>query len=424
MEAARRVRDLIQPDRTIARKAYRLQRTLEAAELLHSTLNIKQLTSIILDIIRSEVPVQRVTAFVVDRKEDVVRSLVAQEVDQDPIVTPIGRGIAGIVAETGQTVDAPDAYAHPKFNARYDGILGFHTTDILALPLRGSKGDVNGVLELLNRRHAFRQEDLEFLQEVSVFIGLALENAALHEEMQHKARLEEEVARSRERLSQMDRLVLVHEVLCTVLNELTAAGNVVTRQTAGIRMDPQVTANLIRHVEFIEAANARSTEAIRNFLNFAQKPGGGRETVDIPELIRDTVALRSAHWAMNSIMVEVSVDDVPSVKGSYVEIQQALIHVIKNAEDAVTSRPDGRRIQIHAATDGRHVRIDVRDNGNGIATEIYERVFEPFFSTKRESGRTGLGLSIAHRVVQEHEGEILFDTDVEQGTVFTMTFPI
>ena len=74
-----------------------------------------------------------------------------------------------------------------------------------------------GVLELLNRRHAFRQEDREFLQEVSVFIGLALENAALHEELRYKTRLEEEVARSRERLLQMDRLVLVNEVLSTVL---------------------------------------------------------------------------------------------------------------------------------------------------------------------------------------------------------------
>jgi signal transduction histidine kinase len=426
MEAARRVHDLIQPDRNIVKKAHRLQRTLEAAELLHSTLNIKQLTSIILEIIRSEVPVQRVTAFVVDRKENVVRSLVAQDVDHDPIVTPIGIGIAGLVAETGQTTDAPDAYAHPRFNAKYDGILGFQTTDILAFPLRGSKGDVNGVLELLNRRHAFRQEDLEFLQEVSVFIGHALENAALHEELQHKARLEEEVARSREHLSQMDRLVLVHEVLSTVLNELTTAENVVTRQTALIKNDPHVTKRLLRHLEFMEAANLRSTEAIRTLFNLAQRPEGGIETIDIRELIRNIMALRSAYWALNSITVEVSLDEVPLVQGRYVEIQQAIIHVIRNAEDAVSSRPNGRRIRIHAGlmNDSRQVRIEVRDNGDGIATEIYERVFEPFFSTRRESGRTGLGLSIAHRVVHEHGGEILFDTDLEQGTAFTITFPV
>src|SRR2546428_12147702 len=158
--STRRVHDQIVPDQNIVRKAYRLQRTLEAAELLHSTLDIKDLTAIILEIIRTEVPVQRVSAFVVDRKQNVVRSLVAQGVDGEGIVLPMGNGIAGLVAETGQAVDAPDAYSHPNFNSTFDGILGFHTTDILALPIRGSKGDVNGVLELLNRRHSFRQEDL------------------------------------------------------------------------------------------------------------------------------------------------------------------------------------------------------------------------------------------------------------------------
>src|SRR5262245_59075177 len=168
---ARRAHDHIDPDRNTVRKAYRLQRSLEAAELLHSTLDIRQLTSIILEIIRNEVPVQRVSAFEVDRKENVVRSLIAQNIDGEPIVTEVGNGIAGHVVQTGKAADVADAYADPHFNSKFDGLFGFHTTDILALPIRGSNGEVNGVLELLNRRHAFRQEDIEFLQEVSVFIG-------------------------------------------------------------------------------------------------------------------------------------------------------------------------------------------------------------------------------------------------------------
>src|SRR5690242_9380522 len=95
---SRRAHDRLQPDGNIIRKAYRLQRSLEAAELLHSTLDVKQLTSIILEIIRNEVPVERVSAFEVDGKEKVVRSLVAQGVEGDPIVTALGNGIAGQVA--------------------------------------------------------------------------------------------------------------------------------------------------------------------------------------------------------------------------------------------------------------------------------------------------------------------------------------
>jgi len=425
--SSKRAHDRVVPDQNTVRKAHRLQRTLEAVELIHSTLDIKELTSIILEIIRTEIPVQRVSVFSVDRKQNAVRSLVAQGVDGESIVLPIGSGIAGVVAETGQAVDAPDAYAHPNFNSTFDGVSGFHTVDILALPIRGSKGDVTGVLELLNRRHPFRQDDLEFLQELSVFIGLALENAALHEELRYKARLEEEVARTREWLQQMDRLVLVNEVLSTVLNELTVTGNVVTRQTGAIKSDPNVTEDTLRKLEFIESANTRSTEAIRSFLRFANRIEDDRAPIDVRELIRTTVAFRRAQWMLNSIDVQVKVDNnVPPVIGSYNKVQQALLHIIKNAEDAVTSRSDDRRIVIQASLspNGRRVRIDVRDNGDGIQTEIYERVFEPFFSAREIDGRTGLGLSIANRVVQEHEGEITFETTVGQGTLFTITLPV
>src|SRR5947208_4317452 len=81
---------------------YRLQRTLEAARLLQSTLDLPELTRIILEIVRNEVPVDRVTAFVVDRKRNVIHSVVAQGVNEKVISMPIGEGIAGSVAKRGR----------------------------------------------------------------------------------------------------------------------------------------------------------------------------------------------------------------------------------------------------------------------------------------------------------------------------------
>jgi signal transduction histidine kinase len=260
---------------------------------------------------------------------------------------------------------------------------------------------------------------------VSVFIGLALENATLHQELQEKTRLEEEVARSRERLLQMDRMVLVNEVLATVLEELAVTGKVVARQTDAIKSDPQVTPNIVRNLEFIEQSNARSTEAIRRFLKFARGLDNNHTPLNVRELVRNTVAFRRAQWALNAIDADVQIDELPMINGSFAKLQQALIHIIKNAEDAVASRESNRRIGIHAhlSHNGRHIRIDVRDNGSGIPTELYERIFEPFFTTPENAGRTGLGLSIANRVIQEHEGEIVFETTVGEGSLFTILLP-
>src|SRR5262245_11443556 len=176
----------VQPgSQELFRSVERLHRILEAAKLLNSTLDINELTRIILRIVREEVGIDRGTVFVVDREKQHVRSVVAQDVENE-IVLSIGRGIAGTVAATGQVIDIPDAYADPRFDPRFDPILGYRTNDIYCMPIFNREGEVVGVLELLNRTRFLGAEDVEFLSGVSVHVGLALENAWLHKEMIEK----------------------------------------------------------------------------------------------------------------------------------------------------------------------------------------------------------------------------------------------
>src|SRR2546422_2357175 len=95
-----------------------LQTLLEAAGLLNSTLELKDLTQIILDVVRAEVPVERVSVFVVDRTRNSVHTLVAQGVEDFEISVPVGSGIVGTVAATGEVLDIADAYADPRFEPR------------------------------------------------------------------------------------------------------------------------------------------------------------------------------------------------------------------------------------------------------------------------------------------------------------------
>src|SRR5436190_6499638 len=94
------------------RNVGRLRRILEAVKLLNSTIDLAELTSIILKIVREEVGIDRGTVFVVDRDRNELRSVVAQGLDEGTeIHVPLGAGIAGAVAATGRIIDIPDAYA-------------------------------------------------------------------------------------------------------------------------------------------------------------------------------------------------------------------------------------------------------------------------------------------------------------------------
>src|SRR5947208_8526187 len=153
------------------RSIERLHRILEAAKLLNSTLDLAVLTAIILRIVRDEVGTARGTVFVMNPVKRQLRSLVAQDVEGEDIIIPVGKGIAGAVAATGETINIPDAYADSRFDSSVDTALAFRTNDIYCMPIVNRLGEIVGVLELLNRTKPLTAEDEEFLAGVSVHIG-------------------------------------------------------------------------------------------------------------------------------------------------------------------------------------------------------------------------------------------------------------
>src|SRR5438552_3710735 len=158
----------------------RLERLLEASRLLNSTLELTELTEIVLRIVKDEVPVDRCTLFVIDRQRQALRSFVAQGVDEAEITLPIGQGLAGTVAATGEVLDVSDVYHDQRFQPRFDQKLRYRTKDALCMPILNCEGNLIGVLQLLNRRRSLTHGDREFLSSMCTYIGLAVHNAWIH----------------------------------------------------------------------------------------------------------------------------------------------------------------------------------------------------------------------------------------------------
>ena len=180
------------------RNIERLHRIIEASKVLNSTLDLAELTAIILRLVREEVGTDRGTVWVLDRKREVLRSVVAQGVEGKAIFIALGHGIAGTVAATSEIINIPDAYADSRFDSSYDAALGYRTNDIYCMPVVNRRGETVGVLQLLNRIRPLTAEDEEFLAGVSVHIGLALENTQMHQEIVEKRKLERELDVARE----------------------------------------------------------------------------------------------------------------------------------------------------------------------------------------------------------------------------------
>lgn len=122
---------------------------------------------------------ERCTVYLVDHEQGELRSTVAQRMGVE-IRLPIGRGLAGHVAATGETINVPDAYADPRFDTSVDRVTGFRTMNILAVPVWGQDGRVVGVIQVLNKRGgAFERHDQMLLERIAEGIGPAFEQPAM-----------------------------------------------------------------------------------------------------------------------------------------------------------------------------------------------------------------------------------------------------
>jgi HD-GYP domain-containing protein (c-di-GMP phosphodiesterase class II) len=148
--------------------------------------DLDQLLQLILDEALKVVHADRCSIWIVDRERGEIWTKVAHGLTkQQKIRIPLGIGIAGQVAETGEIINILDAYADPRFNRQVDKDTGYHTRNILAVPMRYTTGEVTGVLQALNKvsDEAFTEEDADLLTALGANAASAIENAILYEEI-------------------------------------------------------------------------------------------------------------------------------------------------------------------------------------------------------------------------------------------------
>src|SRR5262245_61382725 len=176
----------------------RLRKLVEASKLINSSIDPDVLFASILTVARHELHVDRGTLYFVDDDKHEIWTKIAGELSGE-IRLPIGKGLAGTVAETGEPVILHDAYEDPRFDRTSDQRTGYRTRSMLCVPIKNRGQRVVGVLQLLNKQNgAFGHRDLEFLSGISDHMAIAMENATLHMELLEKQRMEQELALGRE----------------------------------------------------------------------------------------------------------------------------------------------------------------------------------------------------------------------------------
>ncbi|MGD2012635.1 MAG: PAS domain S-box protein [Desulfobacterales bacterium] len=204
-------------------------------------------------------------------------------------------------------------------------------------------------------------------------------------------------------------------------------------------MDLPKDSTLRRPIEIMQKSGQRATAIVEDLLTVARGVATAKEPLNLNDLIRDYLhspefkELKQFH---PKVKFKTNFDsDLLNISGSHIHIRKALMNLVSNASEAIENKGNVTISTINRYIDkplkgyddvdrGEYVVLSVSDDGSGISSNDFERIFEPFY-TKKVMGRsgTGLGLAVAWNVVQDHRGYINVETD-ENGTTFELFFPI
>ncbi len=157
--------------------------------------------------------------------------------------------------------------------------------------------------------------------------------------------------------------------------------------------------------------------------DFAKKDSSGStEVLDFNQIVQTAIRLADNTILKSTTNFKVKLDpELPSVRGNAQRLEQVILNLIVNACQALKSMDRG--ILITTTKRRNKLIFEIKDEGEGINPENLQRVCDPFFTTKRDEGGSGLGLSVSSRIIEEHNGELLFDSIVDVGTQVTLRLP-
>jgi two-component system NtrC family sensor kinase len=251
-----------------------------------------------------------------------------------------------------------------------------------------------------------------------------------------QAVIEEQVRRKTAELERVHKTLLHSEKMASIGKLAATVAHEINNPLFGILTYARlVLRELLKHdmpgrddmaeqMQTIERESRRCGELVKSLLTFSRQAPSIREPNDLNTVVHRAVVLVQHKLAVQNIeLVEKLGADVPPVLCDANQMQQVVLVLMVNASEAM---PKGGRLEVSTEFDGRAEQgvVRVKDSGCGIPADVLPHIFDPFFTTKEDQNRTGLGLAVAHSIVEQHAGDITVDSTPGMGTEFRVALPM
>jgi len=318
----------------------------------------------------------------------------------------LGEGIAGRVASKGEPVSIADMLALPIDNPEMRAAIereGIRAR--LEVPLRSHERVVGTLSIASHKPDAFGQEDIDLLVAIGQYIGIAIENEHLRQDA-----LQEE------------RLVAVGRVATGVAHDLRSPLGGILR-SAEFLARPEISQATRRKLSgAIVSLAKRLINTSQQILDYVHQERLSLQLspCSLPKFLDEVLTVLEVDFSDRGIEVVKDYRYMGKIVMDANRIAQVVYNIAANAQDAM---PQGGRFNIQTRKFKNKVKISFTDTGPGVPKQIFDQIFNPFFTFGKRQG-AGLGLAIARRIVEQHEGTIQLESQEGHGAAFIVTLPI
>lgn len=242
-----------------------------------------------------------------------------------------------------------------------------------------------------------------------------------------RKKLEAEREEMQQQLYQSSKLASIGELSAGVAHEINNPLNGVINYAQLLKDEERPRSEFeLQMIDGIIDEGERIAQIVRGLLTFARAESHELRQVNFPDCIETSIALFGRQFEKDGISVEIDLEpDLPMVRADSSRLRQVVVNMISNAYHALkaktTDSPEPKLFKItarRAGTTGELVRVEFYDNGVGIKREDLNKVFDPFFTTRRETGGTGLGLSVSFGIIRDFGGTINVESEEGKFTRF------
>jgi signal transduction histidine kinase len=332
---------------------------------------------------------------------------------------PVSRTVMEHVLKEKQGVLVSDAARDQRFLA-VQSIVRSRVREVICVPMKG-RHETLGVLYLDSLTPT---RDNSLLPPVGKFNADHL-NLAIT--LAHQAALAVEETRYRQAMVQAERLAAVGQTMAAlshhiknILHGLSFGGNMVKQGISQMDRD-----YLEKGWCLVEKNLAKVSDLVMDMLSYSKEREPNLARIDLNAVLREVVELSSPKARERDVVLIATPDETLSPCVADREgIHRALLNLVGNALDAVEdSKAPEVTVSSSREADGNWLRLTVRDNGSGIPPEKVGEIFRPFVSSKGARG-TGLGLAVSRKILREHGGDIVVESEVGKGSTFIMRLPL